>query len=232
MKTGAIISNKGGAGKTTITQGIAGGAISIGGLTVAIADGDSQHSTAEWFEGRRKRIADDPAFAMPYVEEVTLTERSLKTFKDKCASNGADLLLIDTSPNSTDETLDAAEQADFLIVPCQPSFIDLRALKRTKTIVEMSGKPAIAVVNLTKHFGTESAATSRTLEQRHQFTVCPHVVRDLVSFKRAYAADQTIFEYEPSGEAAADIRRVYEFLCQHVDMSTRSHNGIDEVKYA
>ena len=164
------------------------------------------------------------ALPCPSSKPSRADRHGLGSFQETCRRNGADLLLVDTSPNSTDETLNVAELADLLIVPCVPSFVDLRALKRTRDIVKLADKPALAVVNLAKHFGTEATATGQTLAQTHQFQVCPHFVRDLIAFKRAYAADQTVFEYEPGGDAAADIERVYVFACGQLNMTTRSHD--------
>ena len=52
--------------------------------------------------------------------------------------------------------------------------------------------------------------------------VCPHIVADRAAFRHASAAGQSVFEFEPEGRAAAEIAAVHMWLCEQVNMSTRS----------
>ena len=69
-----------------------------------------------------------------YVQSVKVFPENIGDVIEKAAHNGADLLVVDTSPNSAEDSLAIADRADLLIVPCAPSFIDLRALKRTEKV--------------------------------------------------------------------------------------------------
>ena len=156
MRTVALISQKGGVGKTTLTINLA-AAAQQDGLQVVIADTDPQQSTYEWYRGRREQ------HPLPYVAQAF--PKSIGDVIEKAERNGADLLVIDTSPNSTEESLAVAERADLLIVPCAPSFIDLRALKRTEKIIQLSAKPAYAVLNLCPPVGDDAEQAEQALAE-------------------------------------------------------------------
>ena len=44
---------------------------------------------------------------------------------------GTDVLILDTAPHSEGIALDAGRAADLILVTCQPSIMDLRALRKT-----------------------------------------------------------------------------------------------------
>jgi chromosome partitioning protein len=203
MRTLALISQKGGVGKTTLTINLAAAAQQIG-RQVVIVDTDPQQSTYEWYRGRREE------HPLPYVAQTF--PRSIGDVIEKAERNGADLLVIDTSPNSTEDSLAVAERADLLIVPCAPSFIDLRALKRTEKIIQLSAKPAYAVLNLCPPVGDDADQAERALAKLG-YRVCPHRIVNRAAARRAYALDQSVFEFEPNGKSAAEFRSVYMFSC-------------------
>ena len=213
MKTIALISQKGGVGKTTLTINLA-VAAHRAGHQVVIADTDQQQSTYEWYRNRKDR------HPLPYVAQVF--PGTIGDVIEKARRNDADLLVADTSPNSTEESLAIADQSDLLIVPCAPSLIDLRALKRTEKIIRLSAKPAFAVLNLCPPVGDDADQAAEAL-QRLGFTVCPHRIVNRAATRRAYAHDQSVFEFEPNSKAAAEFEAVYMFSCAHENMSTFSH---------
>lgn len=205
MRTIALVSQKGGVGKTTLAINLA-AAAQRDGLQVVIADTDPQQSTYEWYRGRREQ------HPLPYVAQVF--PKSIGDVIEKSERNGADLLVIDTSPNSTEDSLAVAERADLLVVPCAPSFIDLRALKRTEKIIRLSDKPAFAVLNLCPPVGDDAEQAEQALTKLG-YRVCPHRIVNRAAARRAYALDQSVFEFEPSGKAAAEFWSVYKFSCTH-----------------
>jgi chromosome partitioning protein len=220
MRTIALISQKGGVGKTTLAINLA-AAAQGDGLQAVIADTDPQQSTYEWYRGRKEQ------HPLPYVAQVF--PENIGDVVDKSKRNGADLLVVDTSPNSTEDSLAIADRVDLLIVPCAPSFIDLRALKRTEKIIRLSGKPAFAVLNLCPPVGDDADQAEQALIKLG-YTVCPHRIVTRAVARRSYAVDQSVFDFEPKGKAAAEFSAVYRFLCSHETKRTRDHEK--EVHYA
>ena len=47
------------------------------------------------------------------------------------------------------------------------------------------------------------------------YTVCPHRIVTRAAARRSYAVDQSVFEFEPNGKAAAEFSAVYKFSRSH-----------------
>ena len=80
-----------------------------------IADTDPQQSIAHWYAARKG------VPPLPYAASVF--PDALTSFAEKARGNGADFLFIDSSPNSTEDSLAVADQSDLLVIPCSPSFM-------------------------------------------------------------------------------------------------------------
>jgi chromosome partitioning protein len=108
MKTIAVISQKGGAGKTTLSVHLA-TAAAIAGHSAAIIDLDPQGTAASWGDRRKA--------ATPEVVSGQAARLSILT--EAAQGNGADFLIIDTAPNADQTALRAAQIADVVLIPCR-----------------------------------------------------------------------------------------------------------------
>ena len=110
MKILAIIAQKGGAGKTTLSINLA-IAAALAKKQVVLIDTDQQASAHKW---SRLRKSDNPAIFQcqtPKLEQMALSAKNA----------GADLLVIDTAPHSEKTAQTVANMADFILIPTQPS---------------------------------------------------------------------------------------------------------------
>ena len=89
MRTVALVSMKGGSGKTTAAVHIAVAAAQQG-LNVAVLDTDPQQSASRWGDRR--------AAALPVV--LTVPPSRLAAELQRCADAGTDLAIIDTPPRA------------------------------------------------------------------------------------------------------------------------------------
>src|SRR4051812_22811565 len=105
MKTAAVISQKGGAGKTTIAVHLA-VAAERGGRSAAIIDLDPQASATTWKDLRQ---ADTPPV-------VSSQPARLANVLATAAKHGAELVIIDTAPHSETAALTAARAADLIMI--------------------------------------------------------------------------------------------------------------------
>ena len=131
MKTIAIISQKGGAGKTTLALHLA-TAFALSGRNAAIIDLDPQASSANWSD---RRASDMPVVLSAHASRLAHE-------MDRVRQTGGDVLVIDTAPHSDSAALEAAKAADLVLVPCRPAILDIEAIHNTLGLVGTTGTPS------------------------------------------------------------------------------------------
>ena len=139
MKTLVILSQKGGTGKTTMAVHLAVEA-SRSGKTVALIDLDPQASAAKWGDTR----SDDT----PIVISAHATR--LPQVLHTAEQGGVDLAIIDTSPNTDPNTLNAVKVANLMLIPSRDARFDLEAIGSTIQIGKMADVPMRVVFNAVK----------------------------------------------------------------------------------
>lgn len=201
MFTVAILSQKGGAGKTTMALHLAVGAEKAGQLA-AVIDLDPQASAAGWKDSRQAET--------PVVVSVPATR--LPQALEAARAGGADLALIDSAPHSGDVALAAAEAADLILIPCRAGILDLRAIGATARIVKLAGKRAFVVLNAMPPRAPNVLADARAAVSVHGLDVSPMSLQQRAPFAHALTAGQTAHEYEPNGKAAEEVTQLYAWL--------------------
>src|SRR5271169_1172535 len=121
MDTLAIISQKGGSGKTTLTVHLAVCAAMHHHKT-AIIDIDPQGSAYDWNESREPGRKFDA---------VKANAAQLPGLLQKAEAAGVEFATIDTAPHTDKEAAAAAKLADFVLIPCRPARFDLKAIAST-----------------------------------------------------------------------------------------------------
>src|SRR3954452_16735787 len=208
MITICFISQKGGVGKTTLAIHLATAMQAAGQQTIVI-DLDPQASAAEWKDSR----ADD----RPYVIAVP-PSRLAKTL-EMARTNGAEVAILDTAPHSEGTALEAARASNLILVPCQPSIMDLRAMRKTADILNYLKKPTYAVLNEVSAQGTVADEAAKAITAQFGMPVCPIRLGQRVAFNRCLLAGQTAAEYEPGGKAAQEIDSLMQWISKIVGLS-------------
>ncbi|HVI77695.1 MAG TPA: ParA family protein, partial [Candidatus Acidoferrum sp.] len=135
MKVLAIVSEKGGVGKTTIAVHLA-VAAKLAGVDTAIVDLDPQASAADWSDARGEA-----------PEAVTIPPSRLEKLLQDPAKNGADLVIIDTPREANNAGYIAAIHSDCILIPFRRGGFDFRALKRTLDLCRLAQKTAHILLN-------------------------------------------------------------------------------------
>ena len=209
MKTIAIISQKGGAGKTTLALHLA-TASALTGRNTAIIDLDPQASAANWGDRRQEEL--------PVVlsAHATRLHHEMKRVEEM----GGEILVIDTAPHSDSAALEAAKAADLVLVPCRPAILDIEAITNTLDLVKTTGTPIAVVMNAVAPQGGEATEAAEAIAAL-DVEVCPVQIRQRVAFSRALITGQTVQEFEPGGKAAIEMEQLHKFVCAHLNLSSR-----------
>ena len=201
----AIISQKGGAGKTTLATHLAVAAENFG-LSTAIFDLDPQASATVWADRRGE--------AYPAV--VPAQAPRLAALIDKARQQGADLVILDTPPAAMGGTApEACRLADAVLIPCRPSGIDLAAIADSVQIARAAGKPFWVVASAAPIQGGEVDELRTTLAA-HNVPVCPVVLHQRKAFAARMHEGRTASEIEPTGKAAVELRDLFLWVCENV----------------
>ena len=207
MKTIAVISQKGGAGKTTLAIHIA-VAAELAGYSTVLLDMDPQGTAEAWSEWRK----DAPPVVIP-AKTATLS-RTI----EKATSHGADLIVIDTPPLAEAEARTAAKAADLVLVPCRPNAFDLHSIRTTTDLTRFAGKPSFAVFNAGPISAARMYAETEELVKELGLMVSPARLSDRAMYRHATGSGQTAMETEPKGKAAAEVEALWQWICRQVDM--------------
>jgi chromosome partitioning protein len=213
MRTIAVESQKGGAGKTTLAVHLA-VAAQQEGYRVAVIDLDPQGNARKW--GARRQA--EPEVIGDHAEQ-------LAKLKEIVEANGADLLIIDTAPNADRASLLAAKAADFILIPCRPAKFDLEAIEATIDVATLAKKPAAVVINSAPH-GKNGLPDPVVAEAIHGLTaqgvtVAPQIIEQRVAFSHAVNDGRTALELESRGKAAKELRSLFAWACQQAGLPTR-----------
>lgn len=200
MKTLAVLSRKGGTGKTTLAIHLAVAAENAG-HTVALIDLDPQASAAKWNKNREGDT--------PFV--VTAPASLLPEALDRAKTGGATLAILDTAPHTETAALDAANVAQMALIPCKPALIDLQAITSTINVIRLANVPARIVFNAVPSRG-DRAEQAREAVKPFDVPCAPCNVGDRVAFIDAYNAGLTAQEYDPRGKASQEIQDLYKYV--------------------
>jgi chromosome partitioning protein len=202
LKTLAILSRKGGTGKTTVALHLAVQAQRMG-YRALVADGDTQHSALDWFRLRAKQ---PPAV-------VDARPGTIYTVRDAAERAGMDLAVFDTGPSAGPDCLDAARLADLSLMVVRPSTFDLRAIRETAEAVARIGRPAWFVLNQAppRRNGQEVEAVRQAVQQleAYGFPVAPIGLRSRVAYQAGMAAGKSAMEFDPEAIASAEIAALW-----------------------
>jgi len=211
MKTIAIISQKGGVGKTTLAVHLA-TAAATAGHAAAIIDLDPQATATSWGDDR----ANGP-------EVISGQAVRLPALMQAARENGASFLVLDTAPNADQTASLAARAADLVLVPCRPARFDLEAIETTLLLTRAAGKPAYVVLNAVPPRGEITKEAADGLIARGA-QIAPHQLGHRAAFAHGVIDGRTAQEFEPQGKAAKEINELYTWLCGIVGMPTDGHD--------
>lgn len=205
MKTLAVISRKGGAGKTTLAVNLAITA-HLSGLRTMVADIDPQRSASD---ALRARNGEGPVLAEINAGKLFSTQVQAQhaTF---------DALVIDTPAAPESDVLQAINCADLCVLVCRPTFLDIASLVRSAEAVRRLGKKGVIVLSQapSRRNGVEPPSVLKAAEAL-RFTGMPLAavgLRARTTYQQSIAHGRSVCEWEPRSAAAEEISRLWTLI--------------------
>ena len=205
MKVVSVITQKGGAGKTTIATALA-VAAQKDGKEVAILDLDDQATACFWGDVRKENslpVKDIKAVRLPYV---------LEALKDA----GCDLVILDCPAVHRDIAMDAASPSDFVLIPTRADVFDFRSMRQTVDLMKSIKQPCAVVLNFVPPAGQE-VEDAREGVKALGVSLCPVELHQRKAYARAQQQGMTAQETEPSSLAASEIQKLYAYTLIQIE---------------
>jgi chromosome partitioning protein len=198
----AIISQKGGAGKTTLSINLAVEA-DRNNLSSLIIDLDPQASATEWSDGREKKS--------PVV--VSSHAARIKQLILKAEENNAEFVFIDTAPHSENTALEVAKLADLVLIPCRAGILDIRAIQSSLSICALAQVEALVVLNAIPS-QANIAKDARQAIEAIGGNVCHFLIGQRIVFSHAMTAGLGVVEFDLKSKGSQEIRNIFQLIRQ------------------
>jgi chromosome partitioning protein len=202
MRTLAVLSQKGGTGKTTLAVHLAVAAWAER-RRVLIADLDPQRSASEW---RRARPGPGPGL----IESKT---GALFVAQQASERAGVDLMILDTRPAADSDAAEAIRCADLCLIVLRPSFFDLKATGRMVDMTRAMGKTGMFVLNQApaRRGDKEGPAVRETVDGLRALglPIAPVGLRARAVYQSAVAKGLTAQEALSDSAAAREIELIW-----------------------
>ena len=199
-KVVSIANPKGGTGKTTTAVHLA-RALQLAGMDTILLDTDPQQSALSWY-GLDALAGALPVSAVPH----SAIESTVKGNAGKY-----DLIVIDGAAKlEAVQMVPLLKVSDVMILPCQPSPLDIwgcaTLADAAAARMEAVGKPVSRFLVTRAIQGTALAADVVEALEAQGLPVLESRLHQRVAFAEAFAAGQTVIEYEPEGKAAFEVQ--------------------------
>ena len=204
MKTIALVTQKGGAGKTTLATALAVAAMETGEKVVAL-DLDPQGSLAAWGDDRDRetpavdKLDDDRLGRLPAIIE-------------SLGRAGMTLAVLDCPGVASTATNSAIAVADLCLLPTRPTRLDIRASKPTVQALLGLKRPFAFVLNQCPP-GPRNVRAMEAAAGLHLMGVLAEpFMATRADYQDAVASGLGVTEYAPQGKAAEEVRQLWAWV--------------------
>lgn len=190
MKTIAIVSRKGGVGKSTLTMNLA-----VAAKKSSIIDTDPQASCADW--GDRREGAPPDVSTVPAGRVRAALKRSM-----------TDWVFLDTQPSAEASLIEIAQASDLCIIVLRPGQLEIDALGTTLAAIRAADASAVFCINQAHPQANLSSLVEGLAKH---YDVGP-LIRSRADFPASIAEGMSVTEWNSEGKASNEIQNYWTWI--------------------
>lgn len=207
MQVISLITQKGGAGKSTLCQELSVCA-EKSGAKVAIIDFDRQQSVSQWGKDRELET--------PVI--IPASDKSLESFITLASEKGYDYLFIDTGGKDDPTVYEGMQHADLCLVPTRARKKDIFPARVNIEASTKLGKDLVFVLNHTPaRLRVDLQERARALSSYG--VLCPVKIGNRVDFQDADDNGMSVLELNPNSKASLEIQSLWDWIQKHLKKS-------------
>jgi chromosome partitioning protein len=187
----SVTSLKGGVGKSTIAQNLA-VCFAHTGYKVCIVDVDTNQSALRWSGQRDESLPAVPVYVLPDGIELAKNIKHL--------NQDHEVIIIDGTPSLSQVTSKIILLADLLIIPIQPSGLDIWAtekfIERYKDAEEQKEAKIPAQFLLNQNQATNLSKEVKEILEQTDIPVFKTTLKSRIAYREAVIKGLGVFEYK------------------------------------
>ena len=207
MYTVTLVTQKGGAGKTTLASNLA-VAAQAAGERVLVLDLDPQRSLVAWSETRE---GDTPHVEAFPADQIAKLPAMLKGLDDQFT-----MAILDTAGADNTSTHKAMEAADLCLVPLRPTRLDANAVTPTVQAIMRGGTEFAFILTQCPPQPNNPRAFEMKAGLEAIGKLALPMIMTRADYQDAYATGQGVTEFAPAGKAAEEMKMLWKWVSKRV----------------